>query len=37
MGEEQAGHIGKGDLELVEPLHGAAARIEEKFFFPDFH
>jgi hypothetical protein len=34
--EQQTGDIGKRDAELVQPLHGAAPGIEDKFLISGF-
>ncbi len=31
MGQEHAGDVGEGDLQLVQPLHGAAPGIDDEF------
>lgn len=36
MCEQQTGDIGKRDAELMQPLHGAAPGIEDKFLISNF-
>ena len=34
--KQQTGDVGKWNAELVQPLHGAAPRIEDKFLISNF-
>jgi hypothetical protein len=36
MCEQQTRDVGERDPELIEPLHGAAPRIEDKFLISNF-